>query len=72
MNLKARCEWITAKRIHFTLAVFWLVMSIPSVLFWRNSVPFLVFISVYALAAAHASAYAGSKAEEAATESGPN
>lgn len=61
-----RLKWCTPRRIHGLLAIVWLVMAIPSVIWWRNSVPYLVFISVYALAASHASAYAASKADEAA------
>ncbi len=35
-------------RIHGMLALSWVVLAVPAVLIWRESVPFLVFISVYA------------------------
>ena len=35
-------------RIHGTLCVVWVLMTIPAVLWWKDSVPFLVFLSVYA------------------------
>lgn len=65
MRRRRRSRLVTPRRIHGFLVGFWVLMTIPSVLWWRQSVPYLVFISVYALVASHAAAYAGSKAEEA-------
>lgn len=61
-----RALWL--RRLHLTLTVGWAVMipvSIATGL--RNSVPYLVGLSVYALMAAHFAAWQGSRAE---TESG--
>jgi len=44
-------------------------MAIPSVLIWRQSVPYLVFVSVYALVVSHWSAWGAARAEKAQTES---
>lgn len=38
----------TWAHIHSTLAGIWLLMTIPAVLWWRDSVPFLVAVSIYA------------------------
>lgn len=54
----------TLRRFHAFATVFWLFMSIPSILFWRNSVPFLVGVSVYALAVSHWSGWQGARAEQ--------
>jgi len=43
--------------MHLWLTVIWLVLVPPSLLWWRNSVPFLVFISVYAVIVGHWGAY---------------
>jgi hypothetical protein len=61
-----RCRaWLTAKRVHLILLWVWLILAVPSVTHWRNSVPWLVFVSVYANAASHWSGYEGARAEEA-------
>ena len=35
-------------RVHGTLVVIWALMSIPAVMLWRDSVAFIVLVSVYA------------------------
>lgn len=50
------------RAIHATLTIIWALMIIPAVLWWKDSVPFLVMVSVYANLAGHWAAY------EAATE----
>ena len=63
--MKAR----TLGRINGALAIIWLILSIPAMMWWRNSVAFLVFVSVYANVAGHVSAWQAARAEKA-TESG--
>jgi hypothetical protein len=48
--------------VHAWLAIAWLVLAIPAVLWWRESVAF-VFASVYANVAGHWSAYQAAKGE---------
>jgi hypothetical protein len=43
--------------IHGVLTVVWLVLIVPAVLWWKDSVPFLVIVSVYANVAGHWAAY---------------
>jgi hypothetical protein len=53
--------------VHLILAIGWVVMMPVSALTpIRNSVPFLVGVSVYALAVSHFSAWRASRAERAA------
>lgn len=39
----------TWARVHLTLTVFWALLTIPAVTLWKDSVPFLVSISMAAL-----------------------
>lgn len=55
------------RRFHAALTVVWLALIVPSVLWWSESVPWLVLISVYANVAGHFGAYQASRAEETQT-----
>lgn len=57
----------TWRRTHATLTIVWLLLIIPSVLWWRDSIPWLVGMSVWANVAGHFSAWQGSRAEDNAT-----
>lgn len=48
-------------RIHIIFAVFWVIMVIPTLLFWSDSVAVVLIYSVYALVGAHIAAYEGAK-----------
>jgi hypothetical protein len=54
----------TMKMVHGWLAVFWLVAAFPIMIFWSQNVPFLVFISVYAVVTGHWASYQAAEAEE--------
>lgn len=51
------------RKIHAWLTVLWLIAAIPILIWWRDSVPVLVFISVYANVAGHWSSYQASRVE---------
>lgn len=51
------------QRIQLGLSILWGALIFPSVLLWRNSVPWLVFISVYANFVGHISALVAANAE---------
>jgi hypothetical protein len=55
------------RQLHIVLAWFWLLISIPVILTagLRNSVPLLVFISIYANVASHWAAAAAARVEQA-------
>lgn len=59
---------MTARRLHFWLTILWFAVAFPIMLIrpLRESIPLLVFISVYANVAGHYSAYQAARAEEAA------
>jgi len=48
-------------KLHLAFAVFWIIMIIPTLLFWANSVAVVLIYSVYALVGAHIAAYEGAK-----------
>lgn len=54
------------RRFHAVATVAWLVLSVPAVLWWRTSIAFLVFVSVYTVVVNHAGAWQGARAEGAA------
>lgn len=53
-------------RAHLTLTVVWALLAIPTLLWWRNSILWVAFMSLYANVAAHWSAFQGTRAEREA------
>lgn len=54
------------RRMHGSLTLVWAVLVIPSVLWWRDSVPWLVLMSAWANFVGHFSAWQASRAETSA------
>lgn len=57
-------------RFNLVLTFVWIALLVPSLLWWKTSVPWLVAISVYANIVGHWSAYQGSRAGVAAESNG--
>lgn len=55
----------TLRHLHATLTCAWALLAIPGVLLWRESVPFLVAVSIYANFVGHFSSWQAARAEEA-------
>lgn len=58
--------WIspeTHAKFHLYATVFWILMIIPTVLWWKSSVEYLVAISVYSIIVGHFSSYEATRAE---------
>lgn len=55
----------TLRRLHAALTLVWLLIAVPGILWWRDSVPFLVGVSIYANFVGHASSWQAARAEEA-------
>lgn len=51
------------RRLHGWLTILWLLAAVPVLLWWRDSIPVLVFISIYANVAGHWAAYQASRVE---------
>jgi hypothetical protein len=56
-------------RLHLIALVFWVVMSIPILIWWRDSVVVIVGGMLYAILVSHWSAYQGARAEQAILDS---
>lgn len=54
------------RRFHAGATVVWLLLLVPSLLWWRESVPWLVAMSVWANVAGHFGSWQGARAEAAA------
>jgi hypothetical protein len=50
--------------LHFSLAVVWALLLIPTLIWWKESILWVLIISLYANVASHWSAFQASKAEE--------
>jgi hypothetical protein len=58
----------TWRRFHGSLTVVWILLIIPSLLWWSESIKWVVLMSVWANVAGHFSGWQGSRAEDNATE----
>lgn len=52
------------RRFHAVATLVWLALIPPSVTWWRDSVPYLVVLSVWANVAGHWSSYQAARAEQ--------
>jgi hypothetical protein len=48
---------------HGWLAVIWGVLAVPSMIWWKDSIPYLVGLSVYAVVAGHLSSWQSARTE---------
>jgi hypothetical protein len=55
----------TLTRFHLVLMCTWACLAVPSLLLWRDSVPWLVFMSLYANFVGHFSSWQGARSEAA-------
>lgn len=51
------------KNFHLIATIIWLLLVPPSILWWKDSIPWLVFMSAWANLAAHFSAWQGARSE---------
>ncbi|HBQ6818895.1 TPA: hypothetical protein MJE01_05875 [Klebsiella pneumoniae] len=57
------------KRCHLVAAVMWVGLAIPSLIWWKDSVLWVILISIYAIIVGHLSGYSAARADQAAEES---
>ncbi len=50
--------------IHLALTVFWALLLIPTIIWWRDSILWISIMSVYAIVSTHWSGYQAARAEE--------
>lgn len=53
-----------SSRLHLGLAVVWVVLMVPTLTTWRDSLWWVGFISVYANIVSHLGAYEAARAKE--------
>ena len=53
-------------KVQMILTLIWALLFVPALLWWKESVPFLVFVSVYANFVGHWAAWEAAKAKEEA------
>lgn len=58
----------SGRRIHMTLMVIWIVVGLPVSFYLRESVPWLVFLSVYAIIVGHWSGWSAERPTEIAED----
>jgi hypothetical protein len=63
-------KWL--KRFHLLMVFVWLGLAVPGILLWRDSVLFVIILSLYANVAGEFSGYQGARAEEAAQKDDQN
>lgn len=51
------------RKFHGYATVFWIAMAVPSMIWWKNSIAYLVGLSVYAVVTGHWSAFQASATE---------
>lgn len=56
------------RRFHAVATLLWLALVVPTVWWWRESVPWVAAMSVWANVASHFGAWQGARAEDAAEE----
>ncbi|ENU3138424.1 hypothetical protein ACFHZ2_003694 [Klebsiella pneumoniae] len=57
------------KRCHLVAAVMWVGLAIPPLIWWKDSVLWVILISIYANIVGHLSGYSAARADQAAEES---
>lgn len=56
------------KRCHLVAAVMWVGLAMPSLIWWKDSVLWVILISIYANIVGHLSGYSAARADQAAEE----
>jgi len=55
---------IKTSKLHLIAVVVWVILGIPSILWWHSSILWVIFISLYANIATHLSGYEAARAKE--------
>lgn len=62
---------MTASRMakfHLTLALVWATLTIPTLIWWKDSILWVSLMSIYAIVIGHLAAYSAAHAEKAASK----
>ncbi len=61
-------KWL--RRFHLTMMFVWLALAVPGIIWWKESILFVIILSLYANFAGEFSAYQARRAEEKQDEGG--
>ena len=56
-------SWLSRRNIHLGLGILWILLLIPAFLFWKESILFVIIMSIYANAEASFAAREGAESE---------
>lgn len=62
-------SWLTRRNVHLGLGIMWILLLIPAFLFWKESILFVIVMSIYANVEASFAAREGASAEKEQKES---
>lgn len=51
------------RRFHMTMMLVWACLAVPGIIWWKESITFVIIMSLYANFAAEFAAYQGARAE---------
>jgi hypothetical protein len=66
LTVKIEIPVSALRRFHAGMTVLWLVLAVPSILWWKDSILWVIVLSVWANVASHFSGWQGARAEDAA------
>lgn len=55
-------RWL--KRFHLMMMIVWAALAVPGIIFWKDSILFIIILSIYANFAGEFAAYQGARAED--------
>lgn len=67
----SRLRFLHSRRFHLCMTLLWLLMAIPTALWWKDSILWVGEMSVYACMTTHWSSYQGARAEHQAGDGRP-
>lgn len=59
-----------SEKIQLALTIIWSLLIIPTIIWWRNSIAWVGFMSIYAIVVSHYAAYEAAKAAKMTEEAG--
>lgn len=63
-------SFLHSSKFHLIATIVWIILVIPTILWWLESLKWVVFMSIYAIIISHYGAYQSARAEEAVSTSG--
>lgn len=60
---RPRSRW--ASRVHLVATVVWVLLVVPTLLWWRSSIWWIALMSIWSNVASHWAAFQAARAEEA-------